>query len=121
LETRNGDSSVADAHPHEQPPPDRAVASPAEAAGETGPVAFAADGRTLAITPNGRHVRLIDASTGRTLADLTAPDPLPISCLCFSPDERHLVVAYSTHAIHLWDLHLIREQLAAMGLDWDTP
>jgi WD40 repeat protein len=86
-----------------------------------GPVAFASDGRTPAITPNGRNVRLIDPATGRTLADLTAPDPLPISCLCFSPDDHDLVVAYSTRVIHRWDLHLIREQLAEMGLDWETP
>jgi WD40 repeat protein len=85
-----------------------------------GPRAFTAEGHTLAIAPTRRLVRLVESSTGRTLADLTAPDPLPITCLCFSPTDRYLVVATASHVIHVWDLRLVRQQLAEMGLDWET-
>ncbi len=63
-------------------------------------------------------VRLIDPTTGRTLVDLTAPDPRPITSLCFSPDLARLAAATGNHVIRVWDLCRIRRQLAEMGLNW---
>jgi eukaryotic-like serine/threonine-protein kinase len=87
----------------------------------SGPIAFSAHGRTLAIAPSTNLVRLIDAATGRTLADLKAADQRPLTWMCFSPDEGRLAVATANHLIHLWDLRRIRRQLADMGLDWESP
>ena len=39
----------------------------------------------------------------------------------FSPDGDRLAVATNGDHVQLWDLRLIRQQLAAMGLDWDQP
>jgi hypothetical protein len=66
-------------------------------------------------------VQLIDPTTGRALATLQAPEPRQVSWLCFSPDGDRLAVATTGDHVQLWDLRLIRRQLAAMGLDWDQP
>src|SRR5262249_8169410 len=71
--------------------------------------------------------RLIDPRTFRDLATLTSPEvsssePQRIHWLAFSPDGTHLAAAcWTPHAVQLWDLRLIRRQLAALGLDWDAP
>lgn len=84
---------------------------------------FSADGRFFAMrTKVDREIRLLDATTYRELATLTAPNQLPISGLCFSPDGSLLAGACNnSHCVQLWDLRLIRTQLAAMNLDWKLP
>ena len=84
-----------------------------------GLIAFARDGRSLAITPSQRRVRLIETATGRALANLSAPDPRQIRGLCFGPDDSQLAVATDDRAVQVWDLREIRRHLAAMRLDWD--
>ena len=83
--------------------------------------AFAPDGRMVAIPYSRYLVRLLDVASGREIATLEPPHPEYITWLCFTPDATRLAVAYQTHGIHLWDLRLIREQLAELGLDWDMP
>ena len=92
-------------------------------AGEStpGPLAFARDGGVLAIARTLTDVQLVDPTTGRALATLQAPEPRQVSWLCFSPDGDRLAVATTGDHVQLWDLRLIRRQLAAMGLDWDRP
>ena len=82
-----------------------------------GLIAFARDGRSMAITPSQRRVRLIETATGRALANLSAPDPHEIRGLCFSPDDSQLAVATDDRAVQVWDLRPIRRHLAAMRLD----
>jgi WD40 repeat protein len=86
-----------------------------------GPMAFTRDGQVLAIAYSPRLVKLISAESGREFATLEPASPRSIAWLCFSPDGSQLAVASDTHRIQLWDLRLIREQLAAMRLDWDLP
>jgi WD40 repeat protein/tRNA A-37 threonylcarbamoyl transferase component Bud32 len=92
-----------------------------------GPVAFARNGPLMAIVPATGQIRLIDARTLEDLATLTSPEssssePQRIRWLAISPDGTHLAAVCTTpSAVHLWDLHLIRRQLAAMGLDWHLP
>jgi WD40 repeat protein len=86
-----------------------------------GPMAFARDGGVLAIARTLTDVQLVDPTTGRALASLQAPEPQQVSWLCFSPDGARLAVATTGDHVRLWDLGLIRRQLAAMGLDWDRP
>ncbi|MBI3865093.1 MAG: hypothetical protein HY290_24735, partial [Planctomycetia bacterium] len=86
-----------------------------------GPLAFTADG-TLAAMPvlrESRHVvRLLDVASGRTLATLERPAARPLWWLCFDHDGSKLALSSGTHTIEIWDLKLIRSQLAEMGLDW---
>ncbi len=84
---------------------------------------YSKDGKVLAIHHfSQRLVELVDATTGQELATLPAPNQLLISGMCFSPDGSQLAVScYNFHTIQLWDLRLIRQQLAAMHLDWDLP
>src|SRR5262249_10532426 len=86
-----------------------------------GPLAFTRDGGVLAIARSLTDVQLVDPTTGRTLVTLQAPEPQQVSWLCFSPDGARLAVATTGDHVRLWDLGLIRRQLAAMGLDWDRP
>ena len=57
-------------------------------------------------------------TTGQALATLQAPDPRQIAWLGFSHDGGRLAVATTGDHVQLWDLQLIRQQLAALGLDW---
>lgn len=82
-----------------------------------GALAFSFDSRILAIS-QGPLVSLLDAATGRELATLEAPEEANISALAFTRDTGMLAVCKWNRTIDLWDLRLIRQQLAAMNLDW---
>jgi WD40 repeat protein/Tfp pilus assembly protein PilF len=88
------------------------------------PLAFSPDGKILASAaggPSSQPVRLVEPSSGREFATLSVPNPEWILWLCFSPDGSQLAAACSGHGIRVWDLRLIRQQLADIGLDWDLP
>jgi hypothetical protein len=59
-------------------------------------------------------VQLSDPATGREFATLEAPEPSEGYSMSFSPDGSELVAD-----LQVWDLRLIRQQLAEIGLDWD--
>jgi serine/threonine protein kinase/WD40 repeat protein len=82
--------------------------------------AFSPDGNVLAIAYAAGVVRLVEPHSGRELATLAVPNAArgPIK-LCFSPDGSHLAGVVQRLGVQLWDLHLIRRQLADIGLDWD--
>src|SRR5262249_18900814 len=83
--------------------------------------AFGRDGTCLAIVPHQYEVRLVDPITGQEFATLTAPEPQEIFALMFSPDGSQLAAGTSTNMIQLWDLRVLRRQLAALNLDWGLP
>jgi eukaryotic-like serine/threonine-protein kinase len=84
-------------------------------------MAFSRDGQVLAIDDAGR-MRLVDTGSGREIATLEAGGGSSANffCLAFSPDGTQLA-AGRDHIIHLWDLRRTREQLVALGLDWERP
>jgi tetratricopeptide (TPR) repeat protein len=82
-------------------------------------LAFSGDGRLLAITRTLHRVQLVDPTSGRELATLVAPDEHLIHGLCFNHDGTQLAATTGDHGVQLWDLRLLRQQLAAMELDWD--
>ncbi|HEV3260403.1 MAG TPA: protein kinase [Gemmataceae bacterium] len=83
--------------------------------------AFSADSRLLALGGHGR-VRLVRPNTGAEVARLALPEQTNFFPLGFTPDGDELLVqGEDTQAIHVWDLRLIRAQLAELGLDWDDP
>jgi serine/threonine protein kinase len=83
--------------------------------------AFTRNGGLLALN-RGSLVRLVDPESGHELATLEPPSEYPRGVLwpCFSPDGGWLAVPTGP-VILVWDLRLIRAQLARMGLDWDVP
>jgi tetratricopeptide (TPR) repeat protein len=81
-------------------------------------IVFSPDGKMMAVLHGMTEVRLVDPATGRDFARL----PTQGSPVCFAHDGGQLVTyARGAGAFQVWDLRLIRRQLAAMGLDWDLP
>ena len=96
-------------------------ALPRDCADLPGIIAFRPDGKLLAICRSAWAVQLIEPDTGREVATLTPPDAGIITAACFSPDGTRLAVATSDRVIQLWNLRLIGQRLAGMGLDWAPP
>jgi tetratricopeptide (TPR) repeat protein len=85
-------------------------------------VAFAPDGRLMALEMAPAVIHLKEVATGRTVARLEDPHGDRANWLGFTPDgTRLVVVARFAGAIHVWDLRAIRAGLKAMNLDWDWP
>lgn len=82
---------------------------------------FTADGQMFAVAYNRQDVRLHDTASGRELATLSPPDPVPItggSGLAFSSNARWLIAARNDGDLVAWELPAIRTELAKLGLDW---
>jgi WD40 repeat protein len=91
-------------------------------AGDTwGQIAFSPGGRVAAILCSGRLVRLVDPASGAQFATLEPAERGHFNRLGFSQDGSVLAVEGPGGTIHLWDLRLIRSELAAMNLDWELP
>ncbi len=84
-------------------------------------MAFSLDSSILALTPSRDTLRLVEASSGSELATLEAPEANDIYYACFSPNATQLAVLYRHGPIQIWDLRLIRGELAAMKLGWISP
>jgi signal transduction histidine kinase len=95
---------------------------PLEVGAGTSPgVCFAPDGQMLAVAYNRQEVRLYETASGRELATLSPPNPVPIAGgagLAFSSDARWLIAARNDGDIVAWELPVIRTELAKLGLDW---
>jgi eukaryotic-like serine/threonine-protein kinase len=90
-----------------------------EGAGDLwGEMAFSPDGSILAIGQSLKTTWLVNPHSGQMLAALEPGEHQP---LCFSPDGHQLVTVGEDHALFLWDLKTIRQQLAAINLDWEAP
>jgi len=83
-------------------------------------MAFAPDGRTLALTV-AQSVRLVDPLSGREFATLAVENSREITSLCFSRGGRWLAAAGGSDLLRVWDLLALRRHLAHMGLDWEAP
>ncbi len=83
-----------------------------------GPIAFSRDGKLLALAPALQQVLLLDPGTGEELARLTSPQPRNLSALALSADGGQLAGATLDGVVHLWDLHSLHRELAALNLDW---
>jgi len=83
---------------------------------------FAPGGTLVAVREAKSQVHLLDPGSGKLLAILEAPGGDHVQDLAFSPNNRHLAqVQSSVRELILWDLKLIRMQLAEMKLDWESP
>ena len=79
-------------------------------------LAYSADGRVLAVAVSDREIWLIDVESGTTLASL--PVDRLVVALSFSAAGNQLAVTGEGGWFEVWNLHLLRAQLAALHLDW---
>ncbi|MGA9924558.1 MAG: tetratricopeptide repeat protein, partial [Isosphaeraceae bacterium] len=80
------------------------------------------DGRLGIVQDTSKVLGLVEIETGRTLARLESPDQHGVVSATFSSDGSRLVVTTNEPpCAHVWDLRVIRRQLAEMGLNWDAP
>jgi hypothetical protein len=90
-----------------------------------GTVALSPDGRIMAVaprTPERGDIRLFDFASGGELVRLSDPNLDGADELTFTPDGAQLVVTtLDSQCAAVWDLRLIRQELAALDLDWDMP
>lgn len=84
-----------------------------------GRMAFSPDSRLLAVKHATNAVKLRDAQTGAEVLHVDVPGASLVEWLTFAPDGGHLAVHDERGTCYFWDLRLIREQLAKMGLDWE--
>jgi WD40 repeat protein len=85
------------------------------------PVAFARDGRTVALASSRHTIQLLalpdsDRHDLELLATLENADHLPLESLAFSPDGRRLAAATDRQIVQFWNLALLRERLSALNL-----
>jgi WD40 repeat protein/Flp pilus assembly protein TadD len=84
--------------------------------------AFSADSRILAVETGHGVIRLVDPDTGHEYARLENPNQERAGSLTFSPDGTQLMVTSGeAQPFHIWDLRVIGEGLAALGLPWNLP
>jgi WD40 repeat protein len=79
--------------------------------------AFSPDGTVVALDIAEHTIHLFAAGTDRELAAL--PTGHFVAHLCFSPDGTQLLMTYEPGRAELWDLRLIRQELAELNLDWE--
>jgi WD40 repeat protein/tRNA A-37 threonylcarbamoyl transferase component Bud32 len=86
------------------------------------PLAFSPDGAVLAIGTSQGAVRLLESSTGVEIARLEDPNLERALEGHFTPDGSALLTCSGDGpGIRVWDLRLIRSELAERGLDWALP
>src|SRR6266568_2467796 len=79
-------------------------------------------GGLVAMRSGQTSIQLRDLATGEVLATLQSPIRYHVIALAFSPDDTQLaVVHWGTRELLVWDLRLLREELAKMGMDWARP
>jgi len=81
--------------------------------------AFSPDGANVALGTAEHMIHFFVAGTDRELAAL--PTGHFVAHLCFSPDGTQLLMTYEPGRAELWDLRLIRQELAELNLDWESP
>jgi WD40 repeat protein len=83
---------------------------------------FSPDGRPVVVMDADNALRLVECSSGRSVARLESPDSCNALYANFSPDGSRLALTTKDGpAVHVWDLRAIRRRLRSMSLDWDAP
>ena len=85
-----------------------------------GAAAFSPDSSILAVVTDVRSIHLIDLRTFETLAVLTPPGATEVQALAFSRDGSRLAAVGDAVRLRVWNLPLLREQLAEFHLDWQS-
>jgi WD40 repeat protein len=83
--------------------------------GRGGIMALSLDGSWLA--QNGTMVRVWDVEKRELLLVLPEEPSVPW-CFAWSPDRKLLAVGSPDGGLQIWNMPIIRSQLAEIGLDW---
>jgi WD40 repeat protein len=81
--------------------------------------AFSPDGTVVALADGEHIIHLYVTGTDHELAAFPAGHL--VTRVCFSPDGTKLLVIYEPGVAELWDLRLMRQELAELNLDWESP
>jgi eukaryotic-like serine/threonine-protein kinase len=85
-------------------------------------VAFAPDGKLLAVETGEGSIAIVDPDTGRENVRLEDPSRDRAVALAFSHDASYLIAKGTGNGrLQVWDLRLIRTHLMELGLDWEVP
>jgi serine/threonine protein kinase/WD40 repeat protein len=87
------------------------------------PSAFSPDSRMIAVPYNQVDLRLYRVPDGQELATLSAPGSARIfggQSIEFSRDGQWLLALREDGEVSAWDLHVIRRELAGLGLGWEA-
>jgi len=82
-----------------------------------GRIIFSPDARLMVLNDVIGSLRLLKISSGEEVARVSGPERTTYWPQCFTPDGTKLFAM--GEGLCAWDLRLIRDQLQAMGLDWD--
>ncbi|MFL5327606.1 MAG: protein kinase domain-containing protein [Gemmataceae bacterium] len=82
--------------------------------------AFSPDSRMFALGDISGGIRLVETETGHEIARLTSHENMSVGQ--FAPDGTRLIIyGANRKTLYVWDLGKIRQQLKALGLDWEWP
>jgi serine/threonine protein kinase/WD40 repeat protein len=81
------------------------------------------DQRLVFVSEGTGRIRIEQIDTERVIARLDAPLEESYRAVAVSPDGGHVLATGNDDpgGVRMWDLRLVRRELAAMGLDWDAP
>lgn len=83
-----------------------------------GNIAFARNGRLVALQDGQDAFRLVTFPEGRELVRLEAPRLLGATKILMNEEGTRLWILGFSNRVYEWDLAALRKELAAMGLDW---
>jgi WD40 repeat protein len=86
-----------------------------------GDIAFSQDSAVAAVFGKGQTIRLINPASGQELATLQPYESQNNGLFDLSRDGAHLAMYSGNYPAQLWDLRLVRKELARMNLDWSAP
>src|SRR5208337_2804751 len=98
-----------------------ANAIPGDEITEMNPLSFSPDGRLLALARGPYQIAILRVPTCETIATLRPSMRARIGSLCFSPDGTKLAALEWIGNLDVWDLRVIRSELAKLNLDWRIP
>jgi hypothetical protein len=82
-------------------------------------MAISPDGALLAVASHPKRVALLDSGTLKPIVYLPGVEGNDLSFLVFDPKGKHL--AFGDVHVRLWNLAVLSDELAAMGLAWNQP